>query len=368
MNEVVTLSTLLNEILAFEVNKDDGLPAFMCIPCILKLVKAITFKRDCLKAYDVFNAATASQNEPEEEEAVEMPTKTTTDWTFDAIDENIEIIEIDEKQGVLLENIECLDTEESDHNNEEDTVPNASVTKERLEFRKYKSRGKSSFTYECGICGKILGKLSSYKYHMDLHSDVAKFECTECHEKFKTKNAYTGHMVTHTGLFTCDICGKAYRQAASLKSHKLSHDPQTAKPFFCSMCDKEFTQKSGLKKHLLTHTDSKMFKCMEANCGKEFRYSSNYYVHLKSHRGEKNYECDECLKKFSSKEQVKRHKLIHTGEKPFICEICNRAFNRKSALTVHMGIHEKIKRYCCEKCKKGFSQPQGLRAHQNSFK
>lgn len=360
----MTLASLLNEILAFEVTRNDGVGEYMCLPCILKLIKAVSFKRDCLRAYDVFNAA--SQKESEEEKTVSKTS--TADWTFDAIDENIEIIEIDEKQRVFLENIECPDTEESDHF-EGDTEPNIQETTNSLVFRKYKSKTKTSaFAFKCEICGKILGKFSSYKYHMDLHSDVAKYECLECHEKFKTKNAYTGHMATHTGLFSCDICGKSYRQAASLKSHKLSHDPSTAKPFFCSMCEKDFTQKSGLKKHLLTHTDSKMFKCMEVNCGKEFRYSSNYYVHLKSHRGEKDYECNECKKKFSSKEQVKRHKLIHTGEKPFVCEMCNRAFNRKSALTVHMGIHEKVKKYCCEKCKKGFSQPQGLRAHQHSCK
>lgn len=357
MNEVVTLSTLLNEILGFEVTKEDGLSHYLCIPCILKLVKATTFVRDCLKAYEVFSTASQKENEENQTKA--------TDWTFTPIEDNIEIIEIDEKQGVLLENIECPDTEYS----EEDGTPTVG-TENPLVFRKYKPRSnkRSTYAYECGICGKILGKLSSYKYHMDLHSDVAKYECKECHSKFKTKNAYTGHMATHSGLFSCDICGKSYRQAASLKSHKLSHDPSTAKPFFCSMCDKDFTQKSGLKKHLLTHTDSKMFKCTESNCGKEFRYSSNYYVHLKSHRGERNYECDLCKKKFSSKEQVKRHKLIHTGEKPFVCEICNRAFNRKSALTVHMGIHEQVKKYCCEKCKKGFSQPQGLKAHQNTCK
>lgn len=364
MNEIVTLSSLLNEILPFEVTIDDGLGEYMCLQCILKLVKATSFKRECLKAYEIFNAA--SQKKGEEENVISKPS--TAEWAFDAIDENIEIIEIDEKQGVLLENIDCPDTEESDHN-EDDTEHIVSQTKNDLVFRRYKSRTtNSTFAYECEICGKVLGKLSSYKYHMDLHSDTAKYECSECHEKFKTKNAFTGHMTTHTGLFSCDICGKSYRQAASLKSHKMSHDPSTAKPFSCSMCDKDFTQKSGLKKHLLTHTNSKMFKCMEANCGKEFRYSSNYYVHLKSHRGEKDYECEDCQKKFSSKEQVKRHKLIHTGEKPFVCELCNRAFNRKSALTVHMGIHEKVKRYCCEKCNKGFSQPQGLRAHQNTCK
>lgn len=361
LNEVVTLATLLSEILALQVNNTDGLGEYMCYQCVLKLVKAYTFKRECLKAYDSVRA----HNIIEEEKTERM---IPADWTFDALDDNIEIIDIvDEKQDDLLDNIECPDSEESNHR-EDSSGNKKSEGKKPLVFREYKPKLKTTtYTYECKVCGKVLGKLSSFKYHMDLHSEIAKYECTECHEKFKTKNAFTGHMATHRGLFDCDMCHKSYRQAASLKNHKMSHDPNTPKPFVCNICDKEFIQKSGLKKHLLTHTDLKMFKCTEANCGKEFRYSSNYYVHLKSHKGEKDFQCDECQKKFSSKEQVKRHKLIHTGEKPFICELCKRAFNRKSALTVHMGIHEKVKRFCCEKCNKSFSQSK-LRAHQNSCK
>lgn len=42
---------------------------------------------------------------------------------------------------------------------------------------------------------------------------------------FKTKNAYDGHMITHleTNPHECNQCGKAYRQAASLRTHMLTH-------------------------------------------------------------------------------------------------------------------------------------------------
>uniref|UniRef100_A0A336KKG1 CSON012698 protein n=1 Tax=Culicoides sonorensis TaxID=179676 RepID=A0A336KKG1_CULSO len=362
LNEIVTLSTLLHEILTVEVSKNDGLPSFMCTKCILRLVKALTFKRDCLKVYETFSANV-------NKEGNEYQEKCTENWTLATLDEdadNIELIEIDAKEDVLLEDIDCPDIEDEDlvHDNTTDITE----TPNTIEFRRYKPRSdkKQKFGYQCQICRKILSKLSSYNYHMDLHSDVEKYQCDQCDARFKTKNAYTGHLATHSGMYKCENCDKSYRQLASLKTHMLSHNQTTAKPFICNICDKDFTQKSGLKKHLLTHSDLKMFKCTEENCGKEFRYSSNYYVHLKSHRGEKNFECDVCSKKFSSKEQTKRHKLIHTGEKPFVCDVCNRAFNRKSALTIHMGIHEKVKKYRCVKCDKGFNQPQGLKTHSAS--
>lgn len=42
---------------------------------------------------------------------------------------------------------------------------------------------------------------------------------------FKTKNAYDGHMMTHleSNPNQCHICNKVYRQAASLRSHILTH-------------------------------------------------------------------------------------------------------------------------------------------------
>ncbi|XP_063696263.1 zinc finger protein OZF-like [Culicoides brevitarsis] len=336
MNEIVTLATLLSEILTLEVRKDDGLGQYMCLKCALKLIKACTFRRDCLKSYKALKI----RNGEEFENSRMNKTSSFTKRHIDAIHQNIEKIDIDEKESILFEPLGCNDFEEL---HELEDISTQAKNGETLEFQEYKQKKtKHADSYKCKICSKILGKLSSLKYHMDIHSEKAKYECTECHEKFKTKNAFLGHMATHNGLFACDLCNKSYRQAASLKNHKLSHNPNSSKPFVCSICDKDFIQKSGLKKHLLTHTNLKMFKCSEINCGKEFRYSSNYYVHLKSHKGERNYECSECQKKFGSKEQVKRHKFIHTGEKPFICNLCDRAFNRKSALSVHMRTHEKM--------------------------
>lgn len=54
-------------------------------------------------------------------------------------------------------------------------------------------------------------------------------------------------MMTHKEFNpnTCMICDKSYRQAASLKSHMLSHSGE--KPFLCGICGKGMTQKSGFK-------------------------------------------------------------------------------------------------------------------------
>lgn len=123
--------------------------------------------------------------------------------------------------------------------------------KETIVFKKSRvSRKKrkptvENLSFKCKVCDKQLSNAGSFKYHMQLHSDEVPFLCCECGEKFKTKNAYDGHMTTHNNTHTCEVCGKCYRQAASLRSHMLSHTGE--KLFLCILCGKSMTQKSGLK-------------------------------------------------------------------------------------------------------------------------
>lgn len=150
------------------------------------------------------------------------------------------ILENEESNDSGDETIECLDGETSEmemvHEEEYavieeeslDDIPKMSLKRQRSRQRNKDSDDRS---LTCQECGKTLSNFSSYKYHMQLHSEDTPFLCSKCGEGFKTRNAYDGHLVTHleSNPNKCTVCGKSYRQAASLRSHMLTHSGDKVK-------------------------------------------------------------------------------------------------------------------------------------------
>ncbi|XP_019529217.3 zinc finger protein 84 [Aedes albopictus] len=341
---------LLECIPSLKISQDDTLPRYICSKCSLSLKHFIRFRDRCLKT------AKELWDHPERYRTVELEKST----------HNSESSEESEPQAQEAEcnNIASADPKDLPTNTESNLIEVVDKPNELFEIRSFDSpEGNGpNRRFECSYCHKQLGGRKSFKYHMQLHSDLANFLCNLCGECFKTKMAYLGHMASHDpDRYKCDVCGKSYRQAASLRNHKLNHSQE--KPFSCTICGHSTTQKSGLKKHMLTHSESKSFVC--DLCGDHFRFSSNLVMHKRrKHTVVKDHVCSECSKAFVSKDELLNHMMCHTDEKPFECDQCRKTFNRKSSLQFHQkNQHSLLPRHSCHVCGRGFGQKVSLQNH-----
>ena len=76
--------------------------------------------------------------------------------------------------------------------------------------------------------------------------------CRDCGKVFPTQCHLNEHRKIHTSRkpYNCEICGKQFSVAKSVKSHiKTIHNKE--RPFTCQLCLLAFTQKCYLKKHML---------------------------------------------------------------------------------------------------------------------
>ena len=106
--------------------------------------------------------------------------------------------------------------------------------------------------------------------------------------------------------------------------------------FECYICEKKFSRKDELKRH----TDS-------------------------VHKKKKPHQCPICYKTFSQKCEIKQHTdSVHEKKKPHKCSICDKTFARKYELKSHTEIvHEKKKPYMCSFCDFKCSKKGNLKQH-----
>lgn len=94
----------------------------------------------------------------------------------------------------------------------------------------------------CAECGKHYKTVSTLQSHLRTHvkrPPTVKYECDICQKKLASKKGLNHHKKTHDGHrdFTCELCGRSFMSAGSLKYHMQSaHSDE--RPYCCSHCQR----------------------------------------------------------------------------------------------------------------------------------
>lgn len=164
--------------------------------------------------------------------------------------------------------------------------------------------------------------------------------------------------------FVCAICQKTFKNASSLRKHRLIHSGNL---YFCPYCERSAIQKRYIYDHIVAiHNiqrsliDSKTIKVISSS-------------ELTNENEISSYECYLCKRTISKKSLLIRHMRthVHASDAAELCPICGVTFKTKATLQQHQARHEYENSFgqikCMdENCTKVFTSLSNMRQHHRA--
>jgi hypothetical protein len=208
--------------------------------------------------------------------------------------------------------------------------------------------GKRRSSYKASIVepeeedGKVINPLYMQK--------IPGTTCPICSKEYSNNNNMWRHYKMHLqenrdeqfddSIYCCPDCGGMF-STAEWEKHKGMHKKKT-----CNECGKIFQFQSELDQHRSVHLNLKVYRDSKTQSYKSTMVSPN---------GEGSnivVMCEICDRMFTSKEQLKEHKLTHEAM-PVL----------ESAEATEPEGENKTKKFCCKLCNKQYSGYGGLWDH-----
>ncbi|KAJ2697376.1 hypothetical protein FB645_005933 [Coemansia sp. IMI 203386] len=105
---------------------------------------------------------------------------------------------------------------------------------------------------------------------------------TKMHGAKRRRTSGVPHKRDQERKFNCDVCHRSFARQYNLKTHRLTHFPNTmeSRPFKCPHCVKAFTRKHDLQRHSVLHERKDKHTCV--SCSRGFPRKDALKKHLES--------------------------------------------------------------------------------------
>ncbi|XP_066260473.1 zinc finger protein 25-like [Euwallacea similis] len=388
--EALVIANMLMDFTNIQINREDGLPLFICLQCTVQIGRAYSFKRLCVQSDSNLrqylgkpcpklnpNHAGSTQIEPSSS-AMSTSTSSFNNTFFEGY--GMETSSSESEEDDYRDQMSIQSGMANDPSNEklmaqQQLLKLARSQKSKNRKKKMAKALQNGQTIKkrinvCNVCKKKFSDIKSFRKHLRAHIVDRPFKCGQCSRSFKEENYLKNHMRTHLPdeekPLACEICKKRFIHPTMLQKHLSRHTNE--RPFVCKICNKGCFAENSLIKHMKIHEkkegDPALLKHICDYCRTEFPSSESLSIHIKQHTGSKPYVCNICGKCFPQRFNLELHLRTHTGERPFNCEVCKKGYVSKASLKIHMRTHTNERPFACEFCGKAFRQSGDLTSHK----
>ncbi|XP_058177163.1 gastrula zinc finger protein xFG20-1-like [Anopheles ziemanni] len=349
-----TAASLITECFGITVTQDDGLPEFVCNPCLQAIAQAYVIRDKCItsdrkmrkilfptsrKLQPIIEDTTATKKQVENADMIpanasEIAIQTEPDYSeyheneikteLDHFDDELDVIDA---SSMIVYEGNLTESEPYEPPEEELTG------EEKKDLQEAKASSYSDEFFEDGDtepaeCDPAPVDNETVKMEVEIVEQPPKHLESLVDSDGEPICSFTKREPQKN---VCDICKQEFSSKDNLKSHLMLHSNE--RPFGCEICGRRFSKKGNYKVHLMRHSNNRSFPCTQ--CDMLFVCHINLKNHMRTHTGERPYPCKYCKKTFMYLSEIKRHEYQHTGDYPFVCTFCSRKFSRFGLLKHH---------------------------------
>ncbi|KAG4076254.1 hypothetical protein HA402_014803 [Bradysia odoriphaga] len=215
--------------------------------------------------------------------------------------------------------------------------------------------------HKCTFCPSQFVHRHHLENHVRTHTKETPFLCNFCGKAFRGEVALRAHLSTHDSvaypyryryrkppkILNCKLCDfvSTYGNMKKHMMHEHGHGSgRTSKDFeySCLVCEKKFRLAASLDNHVKIHDEERNFHC--TYCKQSFRKANYLRLHIDGvHLNKKPNKCDQCNAAYLISNDLRRHKLQrHSTERPFECYYCSKRFAMASSLKVHIKLQHRV--------------------------